>query len=236
MLDLQAKLGPLPVWTWAIGISGVGFIGYRWYQNKSAAAQASAETAAQVATNQYGATADDSVDTSGEMADGTFPNGGESDIWPGDTPGTGTGSSYTSNLQWQSVVGQSLIASGKWGATDVYNALSNFLNGIPLSQTQEDIINTALSEFGQPPEGAGPITVNQTPPTSTPSAPAKSKMPGGPYSYETTNVNIHTVPQIARHYHLTSAEVIAYNPQFAEHGWDVHALPIGVQYRIPAVK
>jgi mucin-19 len=58
---LTRKLGPLPVWAWALGVGGLAFLGYRYWASKNAAASSStAATAVGAGTTATGAPTDTS--------------------------------------------------------------------------------------------------------------------------------------------------------------------------------
>jgi len=131
--------------------------------------------------------------------------------------GTGTSSTGTTT-------GTTAGLPGTYDSTanDVYNSL----------ESQLGALSGQIASLSPPAQGTGGSTG-----TSTGGGTAKSPTrPAGPYSFENTNQNIHSVPQIAHHYGLSSAEVLAYNPQFQANGWNVHGLPYGVQYYIPSIK
>lgn len=70
---LTRKLGPLPVWGWALGIGGLAFLGYRYWASKQAAASSS--TAATPAVGAGTSTTDTGLGSS----DGGGGGGGYSD-------------------------------------------------------------------------------------------------------------------------------------------------------------
>jgi hypothetical protein len=68
---LTKKLGPLPVWGWAIGVAGLAFLGYRYWSSKQAAASSStAATAVGAGTTATGAPTDSSGGGGGGYSSG----------------------------------------------------------------------------------------------------------------------------------------------------------------------
>jgi len=81
---------------------------------------------------------------------------------------------YTSNSAWSQAVTAGLTDVGYDGPT-VSAALGSFLTGTPLTTAQVTIVNTAIAEYGPPPEGN--IQVIQQPvakPSTTPAPAAKA--------------------------------------------------------------
>ena len=67
---LTKKLGPLPVWGWALGVGGLAFLGYRYWSSKHAAASAAtASTAVGAGTTSSGAMGDTGTGYSGGGSD-----------------------------------------------------------------------------------------------------------------------------------------------------------------------
>lgn len=129
----SGKLAGLPVWVWgAIVAAVIILIAYIRRAN-------SASTA--VSTDAGTAEGDGSLDSSLSGAGGIAT----------DASGTASGSTTpTSNPSWVAEAVQGLTG---YEPLQVEQALTDFLNGNPLSTTEQSIVNGALSQFGQPPEG-----------------------------------------------------------------------------------
>lgn len=64
----------------------------------------------------------------------------------------------TTNSQWAQYASTQLsAASDKWSSGDVMAALGAFLTNKPLTTTQQAIVQAAIGQAGQPPEGTHPI-------------------------------------------------------------------------------
>lgn len=86
---------------------------------------------------------------------------------------TGSGTSaVATNAEWAAEVQAALPGITGDTASDVATAIANYLAGLPLTSTQANDIQVALSEFGPPPGGALPIVQQSSAsgPTSTGSA------------------------------------------------------------------
>lgn len=136
---LTKKIGPLPGFAWLLIVVGGAYGYYYWKGGHSvgASAPAPASLSTDAGAGSYtGAT----TDTTGNTFSGAVST----------TPAGAAAS--TTNAQWARNVADGLITSGA-NPTDVENALSAYLNGQTLSATQNAIVNTALRQYGQPPEG-----------------------------------------------------------------------------------
>jgi len=132
--------------------AGIGLVGILWYRNKeSSSSSSSADTADSgidpttgipYADEDYG-----EYGTPGE--EGTYdPLTGEY------LPGPGTSETYTATNQTWSQEAEAYLENLGYDPTTTATALGNYLNGIPLSQSEYDIVSAALGFFGNPPSGA----------------------------------------------------------------------------------
>lgn len=111
---------------------------------------------------QEGYTTPSAVDS--YLAGSAQPSSGPVGLSPQGLPPPST------NTQWGSLVADYLIGQGN-DPTLVTNAVSAFTSGQALTQAQQAIINTALQQFGEPPQGIIPVSTsntNATTPTTPP--------------------------------------------------------------------
>lgn len=137
---LTKKLGPLPVYAYAVIIVGAAY-GVYWWRNRVG-------RATPVATTEVGT----GMSSSGPMP-GTNTFGGSV------TPQAHAPAANQSNAQWAKSVADALIALGG-NPTQVNNAIAGFLSGSQLDETQGSFIGQALRMFGNPPEGVIPTNVS----------------------------------------------------------------------------
>jgi hypothetical protein len=135
---MTKKLGPLPVWAWAV--AGVG--GYLLLERlrKTSTAAATAAGASVAASNA-----------------GTGLGTSQT---PPPLPGSPGISGITTNNQWATEASTTLISdSGQygWSPSEVETAISAYLNGENLTGDGVAIVNAALAMFGSPPEGNVPV-------------------------------------------------------------------------------
>lgn len=79
----------------------------------------------------------------------------------GTTTTSGT-NNYTSNSAWAQAVQaglENISGSTTYDGTDIGTAIGAYLEGMPLTQAQNQLINTAIAEYGKPPQGAPPVTM-----------------------------------------------------------------------------
>jgi hypothetical protein len=201
---LNAKMAGAPVWVWGVGGAGLLLVIILYMRSRSASASTAtaAGTAATAGTSlayddpnqidpntgetyaQEGYTTPSAVDAylAGSTGGATAPVG----LTPQGLPAP------TTNTQWASLVADYLVGLGD-DPTLVTNALSDYTQGNPLSVAEQDIINTALEVFGQPPGGVIPITATPTTPvTTTPPAtnPTSPTTPSGPAALGTVTVPV----------------------------------------------
>lgn len=128
---LKKKVGPLPIWGWAVA-GGGGFLVYRYLRARSAASASLAATG-----------------TTGGGTTGTIPAGTSGASGTATSGGAGTFSSIT---QWQQALLTFLTGNGMTPA-QAFTATSRFLNGNCVGKTAYDGISAALvsSSVGLPP-------------------------------------------------------------------------------------
>ncbi len=133
------KVGPLPLYAYALIIVGAAY-GVYWWKNRVGVAQPEGVT-------NVG---------SGMSSAGPMP--GTNDYSGNVSQGEKAAPASQSNAQWARNVTDSLIAAGS-SPIDVPTAISNYLSGKTLTPTQQSIISIALQKYGSPPEGiVAPVT------------------------------------------------------------------------------
>lgn len=157
--SLTQKMGPLPTYAWiALGVGG--YVVYAYIKNRnSTTATQNAVTPAQSATTTGAASnAGYAVDASGNPI-GQMTN----------TFSPQAGLAIESNEQWASQAATSLVDSSAqygWQPTEIETALNGYLEGQPLTGNGAAIINTAIAEFGSPPQGVVPTAATTIPNTT----------------------------------------------------------------------
>lgn len=142
------KVGPLPIWGWALVLAAGVYIFYRFYAGRNASAGAS------------GSAIDQSYATNGSNPS-TSPYAGTSD-------GNGTGSLFGSFYSNDAYNAAAIGEASQFGATplDVQAALAAYESGANLTPTQGGIINQILGAFGGLP--SAPPSTSQIVSPSTP--------------------------------------------------------------------
>lgn len=176
---------------WALGvILAVGIIGFIYLRNRKSGTASSGVAPASAASGAAPLAYDDpnQVDPNSPTGE-TYAQEGYTTPAAVDSYLAGSGSPTTgpvglapqglpppsTNTQWASLVSDYLIGQGN-DPTLVTNALSAFLSGQSLTQSQQAIVNTSLQQFGEPPQGLIPIATNNTNATPNP-APATAPTP-----------------------------------------------------------
>jgi len=185
--------------TWQVWTVGIGGGLATWYvirqrqANAAAAATSAADSTVDPVTGltdaqdiaQYGSVAAADAAYSGGTATGTASYGyggisGGSTYGAvgalGTTLGATSGGGYASNADWDQAVTAGLSSIG-YSETAVSSALGRYLSGLSLTPDQQNIVNTALGEYGNPPSGALPIIA--APATSTASSGSTSSGSSG---------------------------------------------------------
>jgi hypothetical protein len=171
--SLTQKVGPLPAYGWGL-ILGGGYVGYRYWKAKQAAAASAASPTSVVDTQGTG------FGLSQDAASpwGNAGGGGSSVVNPTGTGTTTTGSQ--TNVDWGNMAENWAIAMG-FNPTDAATAIGSYLYGTgqALNSTQSGILQQVLRQFGTPPEGIIiPPPVTAPPPINpTPSAPTQQQPP-----------------------------------------------------------
>jgi len=164
--DLTRKIGPLPLWAW-VTIPAVAYIGYRYWEASRNPPVAS--------SGDSGATGYSDVASPTDLSG---LSGGGPSYSSSPSPGTVTTGpeGATSNASWADMVLSALTAGGT-NPTAANNALTSYLNGIPLTNSQAGIINGVIGTYGAPPEGLIPVTLvpPPAPPKVTTPTPTASK-------------------------------------------------------------
>lgn len=132
------KIAGIPRPVFILGTGTVLGLAWWYYNKRKAAVSGTAPVAANGAAMPAGAS---SANASSGAASG------------GSNPGFPSGvSTYASNAQWAAAAANYLSAQGV-APTASSNALSNLLNGTPLSADQQKLINQVEGALGVPPEG-----------------------------------------------------------------------------------
>lgn len=130
---LSTKFAGMPVWVWGgILAAIVILIAYVRRANGSTSA---------VSTDAGTVAGDGSLDSSLSGAGG---------VASGTSTSTGAASTLTSNPSWIAAAVESLTG---YEPLQVEQALTDLLNGNPLSATEQQIANAAITNLGSPPEG-----------------------------------------------------------------------------------
>lgn len=146
------KIGPMPVWAYALILAGMLAIGF-WYKSHKAAT-------AGTGTVTSNGTTGDSLDGE-ESADGYVANSGT------DSYGTSSGSSSsgssatltTTNAEWASNAANYLDSVGG-DPVAIQTALADYLAGQQLTSAQTTIVNQAIAAVGSPPQGVIPVATS----------------------------------------------------------------------------
>ena len=162
MFDLQAKLGPLPVWAWGL-LGGGAVAGVFWFNQLR---------------DKNGETITDGSDDSQADTSGDFQLPGSSDLldWGYRPSGITSGGSSTpvetsvdTNSAWGIRAIAALIGKGV-SPIAAQTAINKYLAGEEITSDQAKLIDQAVKEVGQPPEGG--LIPNVKVPTPTAPAPA----------------------------------------------------------------
>lgn len=198
---LGRQLGPFTVGAWGvIMVGGVG-LGLLIRRSSLFSGGTLPEPGSDAAGDPIAAA------SSGYVPAGPLAGGGSSPVTSAASPLSPR--SATDNLGWQRLVTDQLIAGGQ-DPTLVAAALTNFLNGYPVTRTQKAVINMAL-RLGSPPEGYPPITdADETPASTNPMAPAS----GSAGASSSTPQTPATVPQPVRE--ATPAQIATLENAYGE--------------------
>jgi hypothetical protein len=166
---LTQKVGPLPLWTWAIAGAAI----YLWFRNQQ---QASASASASAVPNQQTDPAGNigTIDpatgyvygTPEDLAALAANNAGSGGGSAGATSTSG-GQAYADNNSWGIAAVNYLVGLGI-DATTANQAIALYLSSQPLTTAQQGDVNLAIQALGPPPQLPGPTTNNPPPVTNPP--------------------------------------------------------------------
>lgn len=171
--SLTKKIGPLPAVVWGgIGLAIFGII--LWYKHTHGAnGVATTET---TGDDEAAADAGSDSDTSSDYAgDGASSGVGAGGSTGGITVGAPSTSPQT-NQAWLAVATSYLIGFG-YTATQINQALNNWLSGNQATPQDNALFNLAVAQFGEPPEGVPPQPTNST--VTPPGLPGGTTQPPG---------------------------------------------------------
>lgn len=144
-LNLGKQYGPLPLGGWvAVVIGGLG-IGY--FINRS----------------QGSGTGEPESETPAGESSGA---GGGQFIYEPPATGETPSNTVTDNLTWAKKAKDYLAALPGVDAVQAANAIERYLSGMSLSNAERALVNLAIAQFGNPPEGVTPV--DDTPPVVKP--------------------------------------------------------------------
>lgn len=148
---LTRKIGPLPGYAWVVIVVAIYYLYRKFYGGGG------------TATNTPVGTSDATPGSTGYSTSPVDYGGGAGYASGGmlTSPGSGV-SAAQDNASWGKQAAGALIASGANPGL-VNNAINDYLNGNPLSAQEQQIINQALSQFGEPPNGVLPVLAVTTP-------------------------------------------------------------------------
>lgn len=153
---ITAKLGPLPVWAWGLGVSGALYA-YYWYKGRTGA----------VVTDTTAVDSTALPDNSGTASSGS----GGGNINSPNLPTGGTQSPQTVEA-WAAIVSDWLIGNGSPVAVvqSAFSKLVQIANGDrpsnSLTAQEVAVISQGIAHFGSPP--GGPVAYSQSPDSTGP--------------------------------------------------------------------
>lgn len=121
-------------------LTGEGYLAEAQQYGSVSAAEAAASSGASYNTSGYGygAVGGTSAGVIGDY---------------GTTLGVTSGTGYASNADWDQAVTAGLSSIG-YSASDVSSAIGRYLGGLSLTADQQNIVSTAIGEYGPPPVGS----------------------------------------------------------------------------------
>lgn len=153
---LGRKAHGLPIWGWALIVVGGGMLVYYLWSKSS-----------------------------GGMASGSSLGLGAVSTAAPAPAAMSSGSAYSTNQAWQAA-GISEFGSGTNTPLSVSAALSNLLNGNPLSSQDQGIVNQVIGGIGAPPQSAPP-PILAVPAVPAPTVKGYLKAPNNPNIYQLTS-------------------------------------------------
>lgn len=131
-----------------VGAVAAGFLGWKWYQARSATAYDPSQEAVDPGMEDPGVLPSVSGAVSGDNSYG-LPDSSSS------TSTDSYGFTGTTNSQWTQYASTQLSqASDTWSYGAIVSALGAFIANKPLTTTQQEIVQAALAVAGYPPEGS----------------------------------------------------------------------------------
>lgn len=167
---LGDKLGPLPVWAWG-GIAGAAIIGGQALYRRARPAAVPASDTTATAAGSTPATAPASTTGAGAgsglasfLAAGTYT---PADSGPYTAPTSTTPATFTDNDEWlRSALTLVSARNGSLSMLQIDDALQKYLDGAPVTEQQQSIIELALRAAGPPPYSVPPVNVIRNPPAA----------------------------------------------------------------------
>lgn len=177
---LSRKTGPLPNWGWSLVAVGIVWVIMRRRSGSGANAQAAAAQAAALSGDGSNATVDPYGATFTDPTQLPYPNGPMAGFLSSDPQNSAYPVGLTpqgvpgpvTNVQWSRLVADYLIGLGDAPLLTT-TAIAKYIGGgaSTLTQSEQAIIDQALTHFGSPPEGLIVTTPTTTPTPVTPPTP-----------------------------------------------------------------
>lgn len=161
---LTRKIGPLPVFVWALLLAG-GYVWYTRYGPGKAASGTSVPVGQQTDPAGNVGVIDPLTGYVQGSAEDTASLQAQNEIAAGDGTTGGSGSStggYTTNDQWATAAENYLVGLGI-DPTVATQAIGNYLGSLPNTTAQQADVNTAIEGIGPPPDLPGPASGNPGP-------------------------------------------------------------------------
>lgn len=136
---IKRKIGGIPVWGYLIFVALLGgFLVYRYRTTGSAFGGTTVKTTNAADTYPL-------VSNTSPMSSNGVSGGGTSTV------------TQDNNTAWVNRAANGLAGQGNYSALDISNALNDYIKGNSLNAQESLIVNTALTQYGQPPEGLLPV-------------------------------------------------------------------------------
>lgn len=136
---LNQKLGPLPLWTWGL-MGGLAVVVWVWVS----ASEKESAALVPMPSDEYLVNRPASSDS----LDGAFSarNGSSESSYYDNAPVAET------NESWIASVTNILSGKGSWSPLQIQAALQKYVSGNPLSDAEQEIVNSAITEKGVAPD------------------------------------------------------------------------------------
>jgi hypothetical protein len=170
---LGKKIGPLPLGVWLLAIAGG--LGLSFYMQRRSA---------------EGEVTDEEVPYGDSFDPQPFPNAGGGIAFPDYAqpgPIAPTNPRPVTNDEWLMLGVEFLVSNGTNGLT-AQNALSKYLEGKPLNETEKALVSRIIRAFGSPPEGAPSLEEPEVPTPGDPEPPTSTT----PRWHSTTPTDVST--------------------------------------------